>query len=154
MPELMRAADVIVTKAGPGTICEALACGLPIILSGYVPGQEEGNVDFVVQHDVGVLAEDGLALINALRKLVKPGSAVLRRQLENAQRIRKPEASFAIARCILSFLPAPGQPGIWQNTHLQQPRRRLMLNPLRVTARAFARRTNRQRLPRVKRIIP
>ncbi len=154
MPELMRAADVIVTKAGPGTICEALACGLPIILSGYVPGQEEGNVDFVVQHDVGVLAEDGLALINALRKLVKPGSAVLRRQLENAQRIRKPEASFAIARCILSFLPAPGQPGIWQNTHQQQPHRRLMLNPLRVTARVFARRTNRQRLPRVKRIIP
>lgn len=155
MPELMRAADVIVTKAGPGTICEALACGLPIILSGYVPGQEEGNVDFVVQHDVGVLAEDGLALVNALRKLVKPGSPLLRRQLENAQRLRRPEASFAIARCILSFLPAAGQPGIWQNTHWQQPRRRLMLNPLRVTARAFSRRTgNRQYLPRVERIIP
>ena len=34
MPEMMRAADVIVTKAGPGTIAEALACDLPIILSG------------------------------------------------------------------------------------------------------------------------
>src|SRR5260221_2813791 len=34
MPEMMHASDVIVTKAGPGTICEALACNLPVILSG------------------------------------------------------------------------------------------------------------------------
>ena len=145
MPELMRASDVIVTKAGPGTINEALACGLPIILSGYVPGQEEGNVDFLVQHDVGVLAEDAHALVNELRKLVKPGSAVLRRRLENAQRIRRPEASFDIARCILSFLPPPDQPDVWENTRWQQPRRRLMLNPLRLTRRAALRRISRNR---------
>src|SRR5205807_10384218 len=47
MQEMMCASDVIVTKAGPGTICEAMACNLPIILSGYVPGQEEGNVTYV-----------------------------------------------------------------------------------------------------------
>ncbi len=154
MPELMRAADVIVTKAGPGTISEALACGLPIILSGYVPGQEEGNVDFVVQHDVGVLAEDSRALVNELRKLVKPGSAVLRRRLENAQRIRRPEASFDIARCILSFLPPPGQLSIWENTRWQ-PRRRLMPNPLRMTRRAGSRRIPvRGRLPQMTRVLP
>jgi 1,2-diacylglycerol 3-beta-galactosyltransferase len=85
MPELMRAADVIVTKAGPGTICEALSCELPIILSGYVPGQEEGNVTFVTENDVGVLAMDPPTLIDALRRLTKPGSSELRRQLENAK---------------------------------------------------------------------
>lgn len=155
MPELMHAADVIVTKAGPGTISEALACGLPIILNGYVPGQEEGNVDFVVQHDVGVLAEDAQALVNELRKLVKPGSTVLRRRLENAQRIRRPEASFDIARCILSFLPPPDQPDIWENTRWQQPRRRLMLNPLRMTRRVASRRISvRGRLPRMTRVLP
>lgn len=155
MPELMRASDVIVTKAGPGTISEALACGLPIILSGYVPGQEEGNVDFVVRNDVGVLVEDTHALVNALRTLVKPGSALSCRQRENALRLRRPEASFAIARCILSFLPAGDEPGIWQNTRWQQPRRRLMLNPLRVTARAFSGPTvGRQRLPRLARVLP
>ena len=39
MPEWMSACDVIVTKAGPGTIAEALICGLPIILNGFVPCQ-------------------------------------------------------------------------------------------------------------------
>ncbi|HLI09259.1 MAG TPA: glycosyltransferase [Ktedonobacteraceae bacterium] len=155
MPELMHAADVIVTKAGPGTINEALTCGLPIILSGYVPGQEEGNVDFVVQHNVGMLAEDSQALVNELRKLVKPGSTILRKRLENAQCIRRPEASFDIARCILSFLPPPDQPGIWQNTRWQQPRRRLMPNPLRLTRRAASRRISaRSHFPRLARSLP
>ena len=30
-----------------------LICGLPILLSGFIPGQEEGNVSFVVQNGVG-----------------------------------------------------------------------------------------------------
>jgi 1,2-diacylglycerol 3-beta-galactosyltransferase len=155
MPELMRAADVIITKAGPGTISEAMACGLPIILSGYVPGQEEGNVDFVVRNNVGVLAENALKLVNALRTLVKPGSAVLRQQLENEKRIRRPEASIDIAGSILSFLPPAGQPGIWRNTRWQQQRRRLMLNPLRATTRVLLRRTPaRNRLPRMAQVLP
>jgi 1,2-diacylglycerol 3-beta-galactosyltransferase len=39
MAEWMSASDVIVTKAGPGTIAEALICGLPIILNGFIPCQ-------------------------------------------------------------------------------------------------------------------
>lgn len=36
MPEYMVAADVLVTKAGPGTIAEAAAVGLPTMLTRYV----------------------------------------------------------------------------------------------------------------------
>lgn len=115
MPELMHASDVIVTKAGPGTICEALACDLPIILSGYVPGQEEGNIDYVVHNDVGVLAMDSHTLTDELRRLIKPGSPELRRQLANAHKISRPSSSFDIAQCIMSFLPETGQAGIWQS---------------------------------------
>ena len=39
MAEWMSASDVIITKAGPGTIAEALICGLPIILNGFIPCQ-------------------------------------------------------------------------------------------------------------------
>src|SRR5947199_1503758 len=110
MPEFMHAADVIITKAGPGTICEALACQLPIILSGYVPGQEEGNVEFVVNNHVGTLAQSPIELVDTLRGLLKPGSSELRQQLQNAKRLSRPSASFDIARCILGFLPLPNQP--------------------------------------------
>lgn len=39
MAEWMSASDVIITKAGPGTIAESLICGLPIILNGFIPCQ-------------------------------------------------------------------------------------------------------------------
>lgn len=118
MPEMMHAADVIITKAGPGTICEALSCDLPIILSGFVPGQEEGNVTFVTENNAGVMADDPLEIVNALRRLIKPGSQLLKQQLENARRISRPRASFEIARHILSFVCPYDELGIWQQDRL------------------------------------
>ncbi|XP_059292296.1 probable monogalactosyldiacylglycerol synthase, chloroplastic isoform X2 [Lycium ferocissimum] len=40
MEECMGACDCIITKAGPGTIAEAMIRGLPIILNGYIAGQK------------------------------------------------------------------------------------------------------------------
>ncbi len=150
MPELMHAADVIITKAGPGTICEALACNLPIILSGYVPGQEEGNVDFVVSNGVGVIARNSLELAAALRRLIKPGSQVLRWQMENAKRISQPNASFDIAAHILSYLPSSDKPGIWETARARN-RSRMMSGRLRSAVRI---RALRRRLPRLTTLRP
>jgi UDP-N-acetylglucosamine:LPS N-acetylglucosamine transferase len=53
MAEYMVAADVLITKAGPGTISEAAALSLPIMLTSFLPGQEEGNVDYVINAGFG-----------------------------------------------------------------------------------------------------
>lgn len=53
MDEWMAASNVIVTKAGPGTIAESCTRGLPIMLSSYLPGQERGNVTFVEEGGFG-----------------------------------------------------------------------------------------------------
>jgi len=53
MAEYMVAADVLVTKAGPGTIAEAAAVGLPVMLTSHLPGQEAGNVDIVLDGGFG-----------------------------------------------------------------------------------------------------
>lgn len=58
MDEWMRACDVIVTKAGPGTIAEASICGLPCMLSSYLPGQEEGNIPYVETAGFGKFSGD------------------------------------------------------------------------------------------------
>ena len=126
MPEMMHASDVIVTKAGPGTISEALACHLPIVLSGYVPGQEEGNIDYVVDSGVGMLALNPRVLVDSLRRLLRPGSPEIQCCLENAQRISRPGASFDIAHCLLSFLPDCGEQSIWVSGHWQDQRRKMM----------------------------
>jgi 1,2-diacylglycerol 3-beta-galactosyltransferase len=126
MPEMMHASDVIVTKAGPGTICEAISCGLPIILSGFVPGQEEGNVTFVTENNLGVMAKEPQEIVNALRRLLKPGSQLWEQQLENTKRVSRPRAAFDIARQILSFVSPAGEPSIWQrvNPPVQSPEKR------------------------------
>ncbi len=149
MPEFMHASDVIITKAGPGTICEALACHLPIILSGYVPGQEEGNVDFVTRNEVGMLAMDSGTLVDALRRLLMPGSPELRRFLENAARLSHPMASFDIATFILSNLSSSEEPSIWQTPNWQR-RKRLLAGRMRsaIRLRRLRRSSSKKLVPR------
>jgi processive 1,2-diacylglycerol beta-glucosyltransferase len=52
--ELMAVSEAVVTKPGPATIMEAVECGLPIIMTGFITRQEEGNVDFVESNGLGV----------------------------------------------------------------------------------------------------
>jgi len=58
MAEYMVAADVLVSKAGPGTISEAAALSLPVMLTSFLPGQEEGNVDYVIDGGFGAYVSD------------------------------------------------------------------------------------------------
>jgi UDP-N-acetylglucosamine:LPS N-acetylglucosamine transferase len=58
MAEYMVAADVLISKAGPGSIAEAASLSLPVMLTNFLPGQEEGNVDFVVEGKFGTFIAD------------------------------------------------------------------------------------------------
>ncbi len=99
MPDFMRAADVLVTKAGPGTIAEALNASLPIILYARLPGQEDGNVTFVLEENVGVWAPHPRETVDTLRKWVENPEA--RQEIvSNCQRAARPDASRQIARAI------------------------------------------------------
>ncbi len=71
VPEYFRAVDLLVTKAGPGTLAEANAAQLPVVVYDYVPGQERGNVDFVRHNDLGVIALHSAAeVVSAVRSLI------------------------------------------------------------------------------------
>eukprot|EP00172_Hildenbrandia_rubra_P004379 Plantae.Rhodophyta-Hildenbrandia_rubra.ctg8734.p1 GENE.Plantae.Rhodophyta-Hildenbrandia_rubra.ctg8734~~Plantae.Rhodophyta-Hildenbrandia_rubra.ctg8734.p1 ORF type:complete len:561 (-),score=72.61 Plantae.Rhodophyta-Hildenbrandia_rubra.ctg8734:1966-3585(-) len=67
MSEWMAACNVLCSKAGPGTIAEAWIRGLPMILTGFLPGQEEGNVKLVTESGAGAYSCDpeGIAEIAA-----------------------------------------------------------------------------------------
>jgi 1,2-diacylglycerol 3-beta-galactosyltransferase len=66
MPDIMHAADIIVTKAGPGTISEALNAALPMVLYSRLPGQEDGNVTYVTGKGAGVWAPQPEQIVAAL----------------------------------------------------------------------------------------
>ena len=101
MPELMRACDVAVTKAGPGAIAEALATGVPVILTGFLPGQETGNVDFVVDSGFGRYAPKEDELLEEVRVLAE-GGPTWQEMSRKAAELAHPYASSDIAReCLL-----------------------------------------------------
>lgn len=69
MERLMQAADIVATKAGPGTIMEALALQKPLVVTGAVGLQETGNIDYVSKNRYGLYAPDGRSLIRAVESL-------------------------------------------------------------------------------------
>lgn len=68
MPDFMRASDILVTKAGPGTISEAFIAGLPMILYARLPGQEDGNVGYVVSNNAGLWAPRPDAVVAGIQR--------------------------------------------------------------------------------------
>lgn len=65
MGDWMAASDLIITKAGPGTIAEACTKALPVLMHCYLPGQEEGNVHFVVDNNFGEYSPKIRNIVNA-----------------------------------------------------------------------------------------
>ncbi len=103
MPALMHAADVVVTKAGPSTICEALVVGRPLLLTGHVPGQERGNVGYVVEAGAGRLTETPQALTAALYGLVSSEGESYERMLASARELARPSAARDIGQLLLTL---------------------------------------------------
>lgn len=100
MPQLMLAADFIVSKAGGLIVSEALASGTPLILSEALPGQEVGNMHYVVNNKAGAWAPGPLEVMTTAISFLKDDSAELKEFRENARKLGKPEAAFEIGRSL------------------------------------------------------
>jgi 1,2-diacylglycerol 3-beta-galactosyltransferase len=103
MPRLMAAADVLVSKAGPSTICEACIAGLPMILYDAIPGQETGNVDYVVANKAGVFAPSPKEVADAAQLWLSEGAIGLRWRSENARMLGRPNAVYEIAEEVWEY---------------------------------------------------
>lgn len=103
MDEWMAAADCIVTKAGPGTIAEAATRGLPCLLSSHLPGQEFGNVKFVVEGGFGAFVKQP-AKIGATLASWFGDLKLMERLSAKALEAARPSATLDIARDIGGLL--------------------------------------------------
>ncbi len=110
MPDWMAACDCVVTKAGPGTIAEALISGLPILLSGYIPGQEEGNIPYVVDNEVGEYNTDPAAIATIVARWFGPEHQKLTVMSGKARAMGHPQATFDIVKSITELLDATRRP--------------------------------------------
>ena len=72
METFMAASDIVVTKAGPGTLMEALVMQRPVIVTEAVGAQEQGNIDFVLNHELGFFCPTTERIVDAISELSNP----------------------------------------------------------------------------------
>jgi processive 1,2-diacylglycerol beta-glucosyltransferase len=120
VPELMAAADLLVTKPGGLSTSEALAAGLPMVLTHPIPGPEEHHARHLVQQGVALHARTS----EELPQIVLPLLRSTEKRAEMARRARelaRPDAAYAVAqvgRALLeraTYIDLLASPGVRAN---------------------------------------
>ncbi|QPC84847.1 galactosyldiacylglycerol synthase [Phototrophicus methaneseepsis] len=107
MPVLMAGADIMVTKAGPATITEASIAGLPMILNDRIPGQEDGNIIYVAEHNAGVYAPEPEIVASTVVGWLSEGREGLQRRSKSARKLSNPQAVWEIADAVWEWAQHP-----------------------------------------------
>jgi processive 1,2-diacylglycerol beta-glucosyltransferase len=115
--ELMAVADLLVTKPGGLSTSEALATGLPMVLTHPIPGPEECHARHLVEHGVALHARSS----QEIPQLVLPLLRNTEKRAEMARRAKelaRPDAACAVAqigRALLekaSYIDLLASPGV------------------------------------------
>lgn len=98
----MDKSDLLVTKARPGTIAEAISRELPIIVYYWVPGQEVGNTQYIKENKIGYVIKNTKAIVEKIN-LLNAERTRIDQIRKNIKKIQTPTATYEIARKIISY---------------------------------------------------
>ncbi len=97
MPQLMQASDLLVGKAGGLIITEGLACGLPQLIIDAIPGQETGNLDYVVTNGAAAFTPEPHILRSTVEQWLGKDGRLLQKYAQNAVQLGRPWAAYKVA---------------------------------------------------------
>ncbi len=100
--EIMDCCDCIITKPGGLTTSEALAKNLPLILTNPIPGQEDRNMEFMVNHGLALSVSDTFPADEAVYLLMNYPH-IARQLKDNAKLLAKPDAANSLGEFILDI---------------------------------------------------
>jgi len=74
IPHYMQVADYFIGKPGPGSISEAIAMHLPVIVerNAWTLPQERYNADWIREHEVGIVLRNFRGISRAVEELLQP----------------------------------------------------------------------------------
>jgi processive 1,2-diacylglycerol beta-glucosyltransferase len=84
--ELMFSSDIAFTRGSPNVMMESVASNIPLIITGALPGQEEGNPSFAEKHNLGVVCKNPVELKETINLLLQNDSTLLK-EIKNAQKM-------------------------------------------------------------------
>jgi 1,2-diacylglycerol 3-beta-galactosyltransferase len=104
MAEWMAATDLLLTKAGPGMLAEAACLGVPVVITDFIPGQEIGNVSWVVKNGAGLYEHEIEGISAVVGELLRPGNPTLEMMSARAKAMAHPHASDEIVAATLRLI--------------------------------------------------
>ena len=104
----MQLADFFIGKPGPGSLSEALAMQLPVIVerNAWTLPQERYNADWILENEVGVVLHSFRGIEKAVAQLIEP--AALARYRDNAAAMKN-QAVFEIPGFLKRILEQTGR---------------------------------------------
>lgn len=99
---MMDAADCIVTKPGGLTTSEALAKNLPMVMINPIPGQEDRNVEFLLNNGLAMNVTKTFTIDEALYQLFFSPEK-LRNMENNIRLVAKPDSTQKLCDFIMSL---------------------------------------------------
>jgi processive 1,2-diacylglycerol beta-glucosyltransferase len=101
--EYLLASDILITRASPNTLMEAVTCCVPLIVTDAVPGQEKENPDFILKHNLGIACKDLTRLPQEINGLLNNNSKRLLEIRQAQYNYRNLETNKNIAKFLLSI---------------------------------------------------
>ncbi|MCF8010219.1 MAG: glycosyltransferase [Clostridiales bacterium] len=103
--DLMQVSNLLISKAGGITVYEALSKGLPLLVYRPIPGQEEGNTNFLINIGAGKSFKNTKDLVNTVQYLYKT-PASLKKMSDAALLHSKPNAVNDTVNLVLEMADA------------------------------------------------
>ncbi|MFC1655668.1 glycosyltransferase [Patescibacteria group bacterium] len=104
VPDLIKASDLIITKAGGATVMECISVEKPMIITQVIPGQEEGNAELIRKHNLGVILKKGNKDIERLPSIISDMRKDYSKYLKGLKEHSKPDAAINIAKFVAKLL--------------------------------------------------
>jgi len=101
----LRSVDVVVTKAGPAIIAEAACCGVPLLLTSHLPGQERGNAGMVLRAGGGWSARNVRGMLAELTEMMADDHVLAGLRTGSAS-LARPDAATRVAQVIANLAQA------------------------------------------------
>ncbi|MDR0287547.1 MAG: glycosyltransferase [Clostridiales bacterium] len=102
--DYMLESDIIFLRGSPNSMFEAVNCNVPIIVTGALPGQEEGNPEYAEKNNLGVVCEHPRKIIKVVSDLLANDWERLKNISESQREFIKSDAAEDIANTILNLM--------------------------------------------------
>jgi len=104
MDNRLACADVLIAKAGPNMILEAVKMLVPVLITGHILGQEEKNYQYIVENGYGLRCDSPKKLSDALNRLFENDYELLKKFSHNEQSCNDTSGAKVVAQHLLDAL--------------------------------------------------